>query len=169
MTKPKRIFIIGNNGAGKGVLAQAVAKQLGWKFINADVFGPTSQIGCSLTEAIGADGQAQFIKCLHKVLSHQVTQQNIVVTTDENIILSAENRQLLSDEFAVYVEVSPAIQAERLSTYRPLLPVDNFQELLGQAQATNNSYYEESASFSLNSDDGKIDDHVQLIINALDQ
>lgn len=33
MSNIKRIFIIGHSGAGKGVLAQAVAKSLGWKFI----------------------------------------------------------------------------------------------------------------------------------------
>lgn len=31
MSNIKRIFIIGHSGAGKGVLAQAVAKSLGWK------------------------------------------------------------------------------------------------------------------------------------------
>jgi len=39
MSNIKRIFVIGHSGAGKGVLAQAVAKKLGWKFINADVLG----------------------------------------------------------------------------------------------------------------------------------
>lgn len=36
MTKPKRIFIIGHSGASKWVLAEAVAKKLGWKYVNAD-------------------------------------------------------------------------------------------------------------------------------------
>ena len=35
MSSIKRIFIIGHSGAGKDVLAQAVAKKLGWKFFNA--------------------------------------------------------------------------------------------------------------------------------------
>lgn len=29
MTKPKRIFIVGHSGAGKGILAQELANKLG--------------------------------------------------------------------------------------------------------------------------------------------
>jgi shikimate kinase len=36
MSKHKRIFIVGHSGAGKGVLAQALSKKLGWQFLDAD-------------------------------------------------------------------------------------------------------------------------------------
>lgn len=36
MNKHKRIFIVGHSGAGKGMLAQAVAEKLGWQFIDAN-------------------------------------------------------------------------------------------------------------------------------------
>lgn len=36
MSKHHQIFIVGPSGAGKGVLAQALAKQLGWQCIDAD-------------------------------------------------------------------------------------------------------------------------------------
>ena len=50
MSKAKRIFIVGQSGAGKGVVAEEVAKQLGWKFINADVLATVASIGRSVTD-----------------------------------------------------------------------------------------------------------------------
>lgn len=53
MSKHKRIFIAGQSGAGKGVVAQEVAKQLGWKFINADVLASVaSMLPMSLVQAV---------------------------------------------------------------------------------------------------------------------
>ena len=54
MSKAKRIFIVGQSGAGKGVVAEEVAKQLGWKFINADVLASAASIGRSVTDVFGA-------------------------------------------------------------------------------------------------------------------
>jgi len=49
--KHKRIFLIGHSGAGKGVLAEGVAKKLGWKYVNAD-YALASSIGRSTTEIL---------------------------------------------------------------------------------------------------------------------
>ena len=64
MSNTKRIFIIGHSGAGKGVLAQAVAKKLGWKFLNTDVLGCAAHIGRTVSEVVGAEGERAFNRCL---------------------------------------------------------------------------------------------------------
>jgi len=38
MTQHNRIFIVGHSGAGKGVLAKALAEKLGWQFMIAQFF-----------------------------------------------------------------------------------------------------------------------------------
>lgn len=38
MSKPKRIFIVGHMGAGKALLSEALAKKLGWQYIDASLF-----------------------------------------------------------------------------------------------------------------------------------
>jgi MoxR-like ATPase len=60
MSKAKRIFIVGQSGAGKGVVAEEVAKQLGWKFINADVLASVASIGRSVTDVFGAGSEDKF-------------------------------------------------------------------------------------------------------------
>ena len=57
MSKAKRLFIVGQSGAGKGVVAEAVAKQLGWKFINAGVLASVASIGRSVTYVFGAGSE----------------------------------------------------------------------------------------------------------------
>ena len=168
MSKHNRIFIIGHSGAGKGVVAQAVAKELGWKFINADVLGCVTHIGRTVSEVVGTEGERTFNRCLTEILSHQITKENIVVTTDESIICDEKARELLKSEFTVYLKVSTAVQLERISEgdYRPLLPVDNFAALLDKLRDERDSLYEQAASFSISSDDGDIKRHVASIIKA---
>lgn len=60
MTKPKRIFIVGHMGAGKAVLSEALAKKLGWQYIDAN---PSLEryIGRSLNEILGKQGEVRII------------------------------------------------------------------------------------------------------------
>lgn len=168
MSQIKRIFIVGHSGAGKGVLAQGIAKELGWKFINADVFGCAGCIGRTVSEVIGEEAEKSINHCLAEILSHQIGKDNIVVTTDENIICDEKARELLKSEFTVYLKVSTSVQVERLSDYRPLLPVDNFESFLDQLHNERDSLYEQVASFSLSSDNGDIDEHVKNVMLVLE-
>jgi len=167
MYNSNKIFIIGHSGAGKGVLAQALAKKLDWQFINADVMGCAGHIGRRLSDVIGNEGEKGMHECLADILSHQTTMNNIVVTTDESIIGSERARELLKTEFTVHLKVSIAVQVERLTGYRPLLPVNDITAFFDQLHNERDSLYESVASFSLSSDDGKIEQHTNMVIKAL--
>lgn len=167
MNKLNRVFIVGHSGAGKGVLAEAIAKKLSWQFINADVMGCAGHIGRRLSDVIGIDGEKGMSQCLTEIMSHQITKNNIVVTTDESIINSDKARELLKSEFTVHLKVSTPVQVERLSGYRPLLPVDNITAFIDQLHNERDSLYESVASFSLCSDDGELEKHANLVINEL--
>lgn len=142
-SKHKRIFIIGHSGAGKGVLAEAVAKKLDWKYVNAD-FSLAPSIGQNTNEILGEEGDAKFQHCLSEILEHQTHQENIVVTTDDSIICSAQNRKLLSKEFTVYLKVSLEIQLERIAHNRPLLPCKDYEAFLQNLRDERDALYEQS-------------------------
>lgn len=166
MTQYTRIFIIGHSGAGKGVLAQAVAQKLGWKFIDAD-FALTPSIGRSLPEILSDTGEHSFYHCLSKILLHQLSQKNIVVTTDDSIICEEKNRALLAPEFTVYLQVSLDVQLERIAHNRPLLPVADYRDFLNKLRQERDHLYEQAARFTLSSDDGAIESHAASIIKAM--
>lgn len=169
MNKHKRIFIVGHPGAGKGVLAQEVAKQLGWKFINADILSCVANVGRKVSEIFGEDGESCFNQSLTKILCHLITQENIVVTTDANIVCDEKARELLKSEFTVYLQVSTPVQIERLSDYRPLLPVKDFGVLLNELHKDLDDLYKKVAAFTLSSDSGDIETHAKNVIKHMQQ
>jgi shikimate kinase len=166
MSKYKRIFIVGHSGAGKGVLAQALAKRMSWQFIDAD-FALAPSIGRPVTEIIGKQGEDTFHQCLSDILSYQKTKENIVVTTDDSIICHQKNQELLSSEFVVYLKVSLDVQLDRIAHNRPLLPTADYKTFLNKLRQERDDLYEQVASFSLSSDDGAIEEHVSSIIKAI--
>lgn len=166
MSKYKRIFIIGHSGAGKGVLAQGVAEKLGWKFIDAD-FSLMPSIGRNIRDIIGIQGEEIFQRCLSEILSYQLAQENIVVTTDDSIICLEKNRELLSQEFTVYLKVSTSVQLDRISHNRPLLPVSDYKSFLDKLHKERDALYEQSASRSLNSDESDLDKHIRFVVDAI--
>jgi shikimate kinase len=165
MTRHKRIFIIGHSGAGKGVLAKALAEELGWQFLDAD-FALVPSIGRTLSEIVGHQGEEKFFHCLTDILTNQISKENIVVTTDDSIICHEKNRKLLSSEFNVYLTVSTHVQLERIAHNRPLLPVSSYRNFLDKLRQERDELYEQVASFSVSSDTGAVDTHVKSIVKA---
>ena len=147
-----------------------MAKSLGWKFINADVLGCAAHVGRTPSEVLGTEGERAFNRCLTEILSHQITKENVVVTTDESVICDEKARELLKSEFTVYLKVSVPVQLERIAEgdYRPLLPVvDNFAAFIDKLHDERDGLYEQVASFSLSSDDGDIEGHAASIVKAM--
>lgn len=167
MSEIKRIFIVGDSGAGKGVLAEAIAKRLGWKFINADIFGCTAHLGRRLSQVIGDSGEKKMNDTLTEILEHQVKMDNIVVTTDENVACTERGRDLLKNEFTVFLTASTTVLIDRLSNYRPLLPVEDYSSLINDVKNERSIWFKEVATHSLSSDDGDIQAHVESVINAM--
>src|SRR5476649_2350268 len=112
MTKPKRIFIVGHMGAGKALLSEALAKKLGWQFIDAN---PSLEryIGRNLNEILGKQGEEAFHQCEAEIISHNIGKEHVVVVLEEAVIATQENRKLLTSEFVVYAKVSVPVQLER--------------------------------------------------------
>ena len=152
------------------MLAEAIAKKLGWQLINADVLGCTTHIGRRTSEVLGESGEQHFHDCLHEILSRQMDEENIVVTTDESITCADKNRDLLKSAFTVYLEVSTPVQMQRgrAGSRSPLLPVDDFEAFLEALHTERDARYKEASSFSLSSDDGELDQHVDAVCNAFE-
>jgi shikimate kinase len=166
-----RIFIIGHSGAGKAVLAKALAENLGWQFLDAD-FSLAPSVGRSMVEIIGGEGERAFHQCLSEILSHQLSKENIVVTTDDSIVCHGKCRQLLSSEFTVNLKVSTAVQLKRMSHNRPLLPLADYAAFLDKLHDERDALYDQVASFSVNSDlatpdNNGLKEHVLSIVKAI--
>src|SRR5580692_7632703 len=130
MTKPKRIFIVGHTGAGKSLRAEALAKKLGWELIDANP-GLERNIGRSLNEILGKQGEEAFHRCESEIISHYIGKEHVVVLLEEAVIATEENRKLLSSEFVIYLKVSTPVQIERMKGGRiPLFPIADLKTFL---------------------------------------
>jgi len=166
MAKPKRIFIIGHIGAGKALLAKALAEKLAWSFVDADL-GLERQVGRTLDEIIGKQGEEAFHQCETEILSHYLGRENIVVTTGASIIATEKNRKLLSSEYVVYVKVNTSEQIKRMSNTEFLLPTTDPKTFLDKMHLERDSLFEKIATQTI--DSISIEDDVDKIIKALEK
>lgn len=165
MIKPKRIFIVGHMGAGKALLSEALAKKLGWRYIDAN---PSLEryIGRSLSEILGKQGEEAFHRCEAEIISHYISKEHVVVVMEEAVIATEENRKLLSSEFVVYLKVSTLVQIERMKDGRiPLLPIADLKTFLDKQHFERDSLFEEVATLIIESI--SIEKDVNKIINAI--
>lgn len=165
MTKPKRIFVVGHMGAGKAILSEALAKKLGWQFIDAN---PSLEryIGRSLNEILGKQGEEALHRCEGEIISHYLDKENVVVLLEEAVIATEENRKLLSPEFVVYLQVSTQTQLERMKGGRvPLLPIADLKAFLDKQHLERDSLFEEVATLTI--DSVSVEDDVNKITKAL--
>lgn len=167
MLKTTRIFVIGHPGAGKALIAQEVAKKVGWKFIDAD-FGLEFHMGRTLPEILSETGAHAFHQAETVVLQQLLQQDNIVVTTDASIIFNKEVKQLLKDEMVVYLTVSAAVQLERWQHHNTsFLSMEHQKTFFDKLHVERDRLYEEIATTLVNSDDGAVEKHVMQITEAI--
>ncbi|KTD35178.1 shikimate kinase I [Legionella nautarum] len=164
MTKPERIFVVGHMGAGKALLSEALAKKLGWQYIDAN---PSLEryIGRSLHDILGKQGEAAFHQCENEIILHYLSKKQIVVVLEEAVIATEENRKLLSSQFVVYLQVTTAVQLERMKGGRiPLLPIPDLKAFLDKQHHERDSLFEEVATLTI--DSVSVDEDVAKIIEA---
>jgi shikimate kinase len=167
MTQAQRIFIIGQHGAGKALLAKNVAQTLGWQFIDAD-FGLESHIRRHLDEILGKQGRQDFYNCQFDILTTLCIQERIVVTTDSSVASSEKNCQLLHNEMTVFLDVSTPIQMERTArNANYLLPIPNVHDFFEQLHNERDGLYKEVAKLTIQGDDGQLEEHTRTIIKAV--
>ncbi len=124
MSTIKRIFIIGQPGAGKGLLAKTLADKLNWRFIDADL-QLEYRAGKPLIDIMGESGVSHYQQNQYDILNMLQQQQHIVVATDAGIVGNQACREALASEFVVDLTVSTAVQvARQASSAKPLLSND---------------------------------------------
>lgn len=167
MTKPKRIFIVGHTGAAKSLRAEALAKKLGWEFVDANP-GLERYIGRNLNEILGKEGEKAFHQCETEIIAHNTAKEHVVVLLEEAVIATEQNRELLSNEFVVYLKISLPAQMERWKDGRsPLLPIADLQGFLNKQHIERDHLFEEVATVTVESI--SVEEAVNQVIKAMEE
>jgi len=164
MTNPKQIYIVGQPGAGKALLAQTLATKLGRKFINVD-FGIETLAGETLESILGP-GQEHFLRYQLKILTELSLQNDVVINTDPSIVCSQSNREFLSSQFVVYLDVNIQTQLIRMS--RNSASIFSEPSFLEKLHTARDPLYAEIATIIINTNDNKLEQHIDIIKSSLE-
>lgn len=161
MSQPNRIIIVGHPGAGKAVLARALAEKLGWKFIDAD-YGIEVKIGAIMQNILGDEGVKSLRMTEHNILSQPL--EHTVITTDVGIVASKKNREMLKKDYVIFVTVSLSIQLERMQHHEAPLLINCDRNKLLTDLHDRDQWFNEVAKFTVNTDDNALHNHVEAVI-----
>lgn len=162
-----RIFIVGQPGAGKGLLAKTLAKELNWKFIDADL-GLELHVGLSLQEILGQKGTESYAECLLEIIKSLTKKKAIVVATDGYVLGHENCLKILENEFVVHLKVGIDTQRERFEgNSNPILNRESFADLLMRLHKERDTFFDIISNCTVNSDDNFLDKHVITIKEKL--
>lgn len=169
MNPSSNLFLIGPMGAGKSTVGARLARALGMQFLDLDHFIEASA-GATIPLLFELEGETGFRQRETRALDQASQRQGLVLATGGGSVLSAENRELLSQRgFVLYLEAAIEMQLERLSRdrSRPLLRTPDRAQRLRELAQTRNPLYRSIAELTIPADRAGPGRTMQRTLNAL--
>lgn len=165
---PSSIIFIGMMGAGKTTIGRALARELGWDFIDLD-HEIVRRCGVAIPTIFDIEGEEGFRRRETDTLADVVKQANLVLATGGGAILREENRALLRQGLVIYLKATVDELFERVAkdTNRPLLQTENPKEKIAQLLETRQPIYQQLANITIETGRGSIACTVRKIKHAL--
>ncbi len=138
------IFIVGPMGSGKSTVGKIISDEMFLNFFDTDE-EIESRTGASIDWIFDLEGEAGFRKRESDILNEMVEKNSIVLSTGGGIILSDNNRELLSSRGTVFYLSTPILtQVERTAKDkdRPLLKDGDPEEILTKLHNEREALYE---------------------------
>jgi shikimate kinase len=107
------LYLVGMMGAGKSTVGQAVAKRLGYRFLDTDML-IESVAQRPISDIFATDGEAAFRDLETAVLEQVVAYTRSVVATGGGMVLRRENWGHLRHGVVVWLDVPLAVLTQRL-------------------------------------------------------
>jgi 3-dehydroquinate synthase len=144
------IILIGFSGSGKSIVAQGVARRLGWQAIDTDD-EIVKLTGKPISDIFAQQGEERFRELESQVLQQACARSKAVIAMGGGAILNAGNRELMSRSgVVVCLEAKPRTIHQRLlqntggsngTQVRPLLASANPMQRIEQLKSSRQSYY----------------------------
>ena len=149
------IFIVGPMGSGKSTVGKIISDELFMTFLDTDE-EIELRTGASIDWIFDLEGESGFRKRESEILSEMVDKNSVVLSTGGGIILSDQNRELLSSRGTVFYLATPiSVQLERTTKDkdRPLLKNGDPEEILTKLQNDREDLYQSVADHVVNTED----------------
>ena len=164
------IILIGYMGAGKSTVGKALAKCLGYHFLDTDLWIEKKE-GEKISLIFEKKGEEYFrnkeTECLIDLLSEE---KGKVISVGGGLPLRSKNRELLKKlGRVVYLKATPEVIFERVKNdqSRPLLQTDNPKERIITMMKEREEFYQEAACLTILVDNKSVEQIISEIPVAL--
>ncbi len=151
---PTSIVLVGPMGAGKTTVGKQMAQKLGKTFVDVD-HELEKRTGVSINLIFEIEKEAGFRARETAMLAELMDMNNAIIATGGGIIVTPENRQILSatENLVVYLKTEVKHQLKRLKRdkQRPLLQGTGRRERLLNLARIRNPLYDEVADVTFSS------------------
>jgi shikimate kinase/3-dehydroquinate synthase len=142
------VILIGFSGTGKSMVAQGVARSLGWDAVDTDD-EVVRLAGKSIPDIFGQDGEPHFRKLERQALEDACQKTRVVIATGGGAVIDPNNRVLMRRSgVVVCLEANPGTIYQRLpkeeespTAVRPLLAMSDPMERIVELKQSRQAYY----------------------------
>lgn len=165
----QNIFLIGPMGAGKSSVGKFLANKLDMHFYDSDE-EIEKRTGVDIGWIFDLEGEEGFRKRENIVISELANLPNIVLATGGGSVVLPETQEVLKKHgFLIYLEVSLSYQHTRTmnETRRPLLRVENREEVIEKLHEKLVPIYESLADYRVLTDNRSVQAVAEDIMHFL--
>lgn len=147
------IFMIGARAAGKTTLGKALARALGYRFVDTDLYMQDT-LGVTVAEIVAHEGWKGF-RLREGTALRMATAPSTVVATGGGMVLREENRRFMRESGVVLYLHAPAeilgarLEAAPCADQRPTLTGLPIAEEMADVLAEREPLYRETATYVL--------------------
>ncbi len=163
------IFIVGPMGSGKSTVGKIISDELFLNFFDTDE-EIENRTGASIDWIFDLEGEEGFRKRESGVLEEMVQKNSVVLSTGGGIILSENNRELLSSRGTVFYLATPiSVQLERTAKDkdRPLLKNGDPGQILQELHEKRKNLYKSVSDHIIETEDKSSQEVASEIINLV--
>ena len=163
------IFIVGPMGSGKSTVGKILSDELFLNFFDTDE-EIENRTGASIDWIFDLEGEEGFRKRESVVLEEMVQKNSVVLSTGGGIILSENNRELLSSRGTVFYLATPiSVQLERTAKDkdRPLLKNGDPGQILQELHEKRKNLYKSVSDHIIETEDKSSQEVASEIINLV--
>lgn len=167
------IVLIGYRATGKTEVGKALARQLGYDFIDSDIL-IEREADCCISDIVRKEGWPGFRKREKDVIKRLSEMKKVVIAAGGGAILDSKNvEHLKKSGILVWLKARPETILKRLkgddktAFQRPSLTGESLDAELKQILKERTPLYKEAAHIEVDTDNGSIEEIAKKIIKLI--
>lgn len=167
------IILIGYRCTGKTTVGRALAKNLGWKFVDTDV-EVVKTFGASIEEIVEKEGWLQFRSREKAIVERMSLENRHVISTGGGVVIDPENvENLKKNGLVIWLKASVQTILNRMERdfkskdMRPALTSLDMENEIRNTLALRDSLYRDAMDFSLHTDSLGANDICEIIYSKI--